>query len=251
MNVSYSLSAMNVSVSNGTISMCPSFSNGTNVNVSANSSSQEWWTQMVPGAWWVVLVLILLCVFTVVSNFLIILAFISAPRLRHPFNYFLLNMAVSDVLVGAIGISLSIVYEYFKYWPLNGAVCSFYIFFDYTASNVSVWTLVIVAIDRLWAVQWPIAYRRYNKTPKALIGISLSWIIVNATILPGFIYTRMTFGNLTEKEKICAWEHEGLPVFASSFPTSVFNGWIPTPIVITCYILTLIKIFKQSNLTQP
>ncbi|GAU92596.1 hypothetical protein RvY_04653 [Ramazzottius varieornatus] len=161
-------------------------------------------------------------------------------------------MAISDFLVGAICIPCSIVYEYYKYWPLSTASCSFYMYFDYTVTNVSVWTLVIVSFDRLWAAHWPVSYREYNNRLKALIGIVLSWLIVNATILPGFIHTRMTFGWLTEKERSCSWEHDGLPVFASSFPVSVMDGWLPTPIVVTCYVLTLVTIYKRGiNITHP
>ncbi|GAU92598.1 hypothetical protein RvY_04655 [Ramazzottius varieornatus] len=160
-------------------------------------------------------------------------------------------MASSDFLVGAVCMPFSLIYEYYQYWPLNETICSFYMYFDYTAANVSVWTLVVIAVDRFWAVQWPTTYHRHNKISKALIGVLLSWLAVNATVLPGYIYTRIIFGWLTEKEKRCAWEHDGLSSLASSFPTSVINGWLPTPIVLVCYMVIVIKVHKIGYFAQP
>ena len=76
--------------------------------------------------WAIIAFLILICCMTVLSNLTVILCFCLEPRLREPFNYFIFNLAVTDCMTGAFGMSHLTVYTYYGYWPLGYRHCSFW-----------------------------------------------------------------------------------------------------------------------------
>ena len=136
--------------------------------------------------------MILIIITSLAGNILICYAFVRTPRLRVVTNYFLMNLAVSDILTA------SFVIPFDADMILNGtdvlqygvAMCKIWT----TAYTISVpcsfLTLCVVSIDRYLAISTPLRYRAgitLNKT-KAVGLIAGVWgLSLLAAFLPSIV----------------------------------------------------------------
>ena len=129
------------------------------------------------------------------GNINIIIAVVKNPlkKLHTPFNYFLINLAFSDLIVGGITMPISTYNHYaesIKNKPrslVKALHVSFFI--SVTASLLS---LVALSVDRYIAITWAIKYRQYlswSRCVKVSIGI---WLV--SCTLP-LIYIKIGFIN--------------------------------------------------------
>ena len=111
------------------------------------------------------------------GNGLLILAFIFSSKLRQmDFNLFILNLAVTDVLVAVIDIPMFIVNYIMEHdWVFGEGVCGFWIFFDWGLTFASINTLVVISLNRLWAARWSSNYRRHSTRGTTVMAIVISW----------------------------------------------------------------------------
>ena len=124
-----------------------------------------------------IILLIITDIVAFLGNVLVILAFIFYRKLRHTdFNLFILNLAVTDVMVAVIGIPFFTV-DYIRdsNWMFGKWVCGFWIFFDWGMTFASINTLMVISLNRLWAARWSAHFRRHNSRRKTIIIIILSW----------------------------------------------------------------------------
>ena len=195
---------------------------------------------------WALTLIGILTFTTVISNLVVIILFIVSSRLRTPFNYYLLNIAINDFLTGAVAMPYYAFFTYYGYWPLSDTHCTIWMFFDFSVPFVSLWGVVAISLDRLWAVIRPISYRRNNNRKKAFVLIAAGWFINYSALLPGYIYTRTHFTNQSVI-RTCLWDQEGIPAWATNFPVVVVDIFTPMVLTVVFYILIGLEI-RKSNL---
>ena len=128
----------------------------------------------------------LIFVVSVVGNSLIALVVYKKQTMRKPINYFIVNMAMSDLMF-AILLLLELIKLYVDSWlisgPLGEALCKLGLFLPQVSSAVSIQSLILIAVDRFGAVVFPL------RSP--LISLKLcpffilaTWIIAMATFSP-------------------------------------------------------------------
>ena len=109
-------------------------------------------------------VTIALCILFVVSllgNSLIAVGAYKTPTLRKPINFFIVNLAMSDLLFFLIVIPVSLVYLHLQSWVITEAVvasitCKVTPYLADVFLLVSVQSLVVIAVDRFVAVVFPL-----------------------------------------------------------------------------------------------
>ncbi|XP_059082404.1 5-hydroxytryptamine receptor 1D-like isoform X2 [Tigriopus californicus] len=91
-------------------------------------------------------------------------------------------------MVGVIVMPLNIDYhETDQKWKHGNWVCALWVVSDTLASTASIWTLVIIAIDRLAAVVFPIKYMNLSWV-SALIGLVIVWILSLSLCVPPIVF---------------------------------------------------------------
>ena len=88
---------------------------------------------------------------------------------------YIVNLAVTDISVAVLAMSPYTVENTLGYWPFGPIICSVWIFFDYGMTFVSVFTLLAISVDRMWAVCWPVHYRTHKNKNASYISIAVTW----------------------------------------------------------------------------
>lgn len=108
----------------------------------------------------------LVAVGATIGNGLVIVAFQRERRLRRRTNYYIVSLAVADLLVGLVGIPCAILTSIGL--PRHLHLCMFSVSLLIVLCTVSILSLVAVSADRYWAILYPMAYSTNSSTKIAV-----------------------------------------------------------------------------------
>ncbi|XP_061487082.1 histamine H3 receptor [Rhineura floridana] len=143
-----------------------------------------------PTMWTIVLAVLMavLIVATVVGNALVMLAFVADSSLRTQNNYFLLNLAISDFLVGAFCIPLYVPYVLTGRWTFGRSFCKLWLVVDYLLCTSSVFNIVLISYDRFLSVTRAVSYRaQQGNTNQAVFKMTMVWVLAFLLYGPAII----------------------------------------------------------------
>lgn len=115
----------------------------------------------------------------IVNNGAAIAAFRNSRLLRKFGNYFLVNLAVADLMVGAIALPMYIHLIYNYNTPMLKPVQTFHTAVDVFSGMASVFTLTVISIERVYAIYCPLRYRSLSKAAYFII-LAEVWFIAGA-----------------------------------------------------------------------
>ncbi|XP_021070711.1 histamine H4 receptor [Mus pahari] len=121
-----------------------------------------------------------------VGNAVVVLAFVVDRNLRHRSNYFFLNLAISDFLVGMISIPLYIPHALFN-WNFGSGICMFWLITDYLLCTASVYNIVLISYDRYQSVSNAVSYRTQHvgivKTVAQMVAVWILAFLANGPMI--------------------------------------------------------------------
>ncbi|XP_044010065.1 dopamine D2-like receptor, partial [Aphidius gifuensis] len=126
--------------------------------------------------WWALIFVIVPCL-TLFGNVLVILAVVKERALQTVTNYFIVSLALADLLVAVLVMPFAVYVLVNGTWSLPEFVCDFYIAVDVTCSTSSIFNLVAISIDRYIAVTQPIKYAKHKNNTRVWLTILLVWAI--------------------------------------------------------------------------
>uniref|UniRef100_A0AAY5L6K0 Histamine H3 receptor n=1 Tax=Esox lucius TaxID=8010 RepID=A0AAY5L6K0_ESOLU len=139
--------------------------------------------------------MITLVVVVVAGNALVILAFIVDKSLRNQSNYFFLNLAISDFLVGAFCIPVYIPYNLTGRWVLGRGLCKLWLIMDYLLCTASVFNIVLISYDRFLSVTRAVKYRaQQSMTRHAVVKMVAVWVLAFLLYGPAIIFWELVMG---------------------------------------------------------
>uniref|UniRef100_A0A673BC11 Muscarinic acetylcholine receptor n=1 Tax=Sphaeramia orbicularis TaxID=375764 RepID=A0A673BC11_9TELE len=139
--------------------------------------------------------MVTLVVVVVAGNALVIMAFIVDKTLRNQSNYFFLNLAISDFLVGAFCIPVYIPYNLTGRWMLGKGLCKVWLVMDYLLCTASVFNIVLISYDRFLSVTRAVKYRaQRNMTRRAVFKMVAVWVLAFLLYGPAIIFWETVVG---------------------------------------------------------
>ncbi|XP_070832237.1 5-hydroxytryptamine receptor 2A-like [Chaetodon trifascialis] len=134
---------------------------------------------------WAALLILVVIAVTVMGNILVILAVSLEKKLQNATNYFLMSLAVADMLLGILVMPVSMVTILYDYgWPLPSDLCPIWIYLDVLFSTASIMHLCAISLDRYIGIRNPIHHSRFNSHTKARIKIMAVWTISAGISMP-------------------------------------------------------------------
>ncbi|XP_073945892.1 dopamine D2-like receptor isoform X2 [Choristoneura fumiferana] len=114
---------------------------------------------------------------TLFGNVLVIMAVARERSLQTATNYFIVSLAVADLLVAVVVMPFGVYYLFNGAWGLPALVCDCYIAMDVTCSTSSIFNLVAISVDRYIAVTQPIKYAKHKSNARVWSMICLAWLV--------------------------------------------------------------------------
>ena len=194
---------------------------------------------------------------SLLGNSLICFILYKRKELRRTINYFIFNMAVSDLLVPIFTIPRRIK-EFFvavpARWLISGSFGAFLCPFSYFAQDVSflvsVLSLVFMAFERFLAIVFPMKANAIITSRSRAALIALTWIIAVATHGHYFYTFRLEKTDHNETLCITTWE-PALDDWSTkrTFSITTFALFVITPLIllVTFYTSIAISIRRQNK----
>ncbi|KAK2576236.1 hypothetical protein KPH14_005605 [Odynerus spinipes] len=121
-------------------------------------------------------------VLAIVGNFLVMWIVATTRRMQNMTNFFIANLALADIIIGLFVIPFQFQAALLQRWNLPYFMCTFCPFVRTLSVNVSVFTLMIIAVDRHRAVLKPLSAPLTKLRAKLIIvGI---WLLSAALAAP-------------------------------------------------------------------
>lgn len=138
-----------------------------------------------------------LALITIVGNSLSIAVFLKNSRLRRMrTSLLLINLAVADLLVGAVAVPMYMVFQ----WPQsiiaqNKTFIISYKAVDLLTGFASLFSLSVIGLERAFSVFWPHRHRAMGKCPY-LAAVVVCWFLSLVQVLLQ-VLKELSFVNLT------------------------------------------------------
>ncbi|XP_062337441.1 histamine H3 receptor-like [Osmerus eperlanus] len=143
-----------------------------------------------------VVMMVTLVVLIVLGNALVIFAFKVDKTLRRQSNYYFLNLAISDFLVGAFCIPVYIPYILTGRWMLGRGLCKLWLVMDYLLCTASVFNIVLISYDRFLSVTCAMTYRaKQGMTHRAIVKMVAVWVLAFLLYGPAIIFWDLVVGS--------------------------------------------------------
>ena len=133
--------------------------------------------------WSSILAGIALCVIimmTICGNILVIVAIVINPHLRITTNYFILNLAIADLLLGTTVLPFSASLEVVNHWIFGQFVCNIWAALDVLCCTASIMSLCVISIDRYIGVTRPLQHSNIMTEKRGVIIIIVVWVLATA-----------------------------------------------------------------------
>ncbi|KAL8567942.1 hypothetical protein ACOMHN_059064 [Nucella lapillus] len=137
---------------------------------------------------------------TLAGNTLVIAAVIKERRLRKVSNSFVINLAVSDILVGTLVTPIALVYQLHSQWTFSKPLCDFWVSVDVTCCTASITNLCAISYDRYNAITEPLRYARKRTLKRAVLLIFGVWVYSICIAVPPFFGWRDAEDGINSKE---------------------------------------------------
>lgn len=125
---------------------------------------------------------------TVCGNVLVLVSFFVDRQIRQTTNYFIFSLAVSDFLIGFISMPFLTLAIYKNKWVLGSFLCDIWLSLDYTVCLASIYTVLLITVDRFCSVKMPAKYRNWRTEKRIIYLVLLTWLV------PAVIFFASTMG---------------------------------------------------------
>ncbi|XP_019720840.1 alpha-1A adrenergic receptor-like, partial [Hippocampus comes] len=115
--------------------------------------------------------------FAIVGNLLVILSVVCNRHLRTPTNYFIINLAIADLLLSTTVLPVSATLEILDYWVFGRIFCDIWAAVDVLCCTASIMSLCVISIDRYIGVRYPLQYPVIVTERRALLAMLAVWIL--------------------------------------------------------------------------
>ncbi|XP_078376171.1 QRFP-like peptide receptor [Oculina patagonica] len=193
----------------------------------------------------------LILVISLVGNTLIGIIVYKTKAMRKTTNFFIVNMAMSDLLFTIFSFPRVLAALFVDSWLIGGllgqALCKLHVFFSDISSVVSVQSFVLIAVERFGAVLFPFRSPLIN-SKLCFFLIPVTWIVAMTTQFPYLLAHRVV---KYQGKLMCAREWNEVFGESSSYAYYVLSVvvtfiYIPLVLMTILYSIIVLKLKSQT-----
>ncbi|GAV06057.1 hypothetical protein RvY_16096 [Ramazzottius varieornatus] len=168
--------------------------------------------------------------------------FVRDRTLLTPFTIYVANLFVANLGNAFLFYSIEMINDVYSVWWMGHAACTYHNYTSWIFGGAMYNSHALIALNRLWAVTFPVSYRRYHRKRFALGVCAATWIYLHAGFLPGIIQDASWY-RLPGETNSCQVNGGALQVFA--WTTQILMYDLPEVVVISVYPVICYKTWKR------
>lgn len=178
----------------------------------------------------------------VLGNALVIISVHRHRKLRVITNYYVVSLAMADMLVALCAMTFNASVELSGYWMFGTFMCDVWNSLDVYFSTASILHLCCISVDRYYAIVRPLEY------PITMTHRTVSFMLANVWLLPALIsFMPIFLGWYTTDDHLkYKLKHPEICMFVVNkyyaIISSSISFWIPGTLMVTMYF----RIYKEA-----
>lgn len=178
---------------------------------------------------------------TAAGNILVCLAIAWERRLQNVTNYFLMSLAITDLMVAILVMPLGIFALFKGHFPLSSEHCLIWICLDVLFCTASIMHLCTISVDRYISLRYPMRFGRNKTRRRVTLKIIFVWLLSIAMSLPlSLMYSQNHASVLVNGT--CQ-----IPDPVYKLVGSIVCFYIPLAVMLLTYCLTVRLLAKQEQ----
>ncbi|RXM33803.1 Neuropeptide FF receptor 1 [Acipenser ruthenus] len=188
------------------------------------------------------------------GNILVCFIVLKNKQMKTVTNMFILNLAISDLLVGIFCMPTTLVDNLITGWPFNNTMCKMSGLIQGVSVSASVFTLVAIAVERFRCIVYP--FRQKLTLKKAIVTIAVIWGLAVIIMCPSVVtltvsrdeYHFMVDNYKTTYPLYTCWEAWPNQEMRKIYTTVLFSHiyLVPLTLIVIMYARIAIKLYKSS-----
>ncbi|XP_050307176.1 5-hydroxytryptamine receptor 2A isoform X2 [Anthonomus grandis grandis] len=177
-----------------------------------------------------------------VGNILVCLAVLLDRRLQNVTNYFLLSLAIADLLVSLFVMPLGAIPGFLGEWPFGLIWCNVYATCDVLACSASIMHMCFISLGRYLGIRNPLKTRHSTTTRTVVLRIGLAWLLSMTVSSSITVLGIINHENIMPDPKKCVINNRAFFVFGS-----LIAFYIPMLVMMVSYALTVQLLRKKAR----
>ncbi|XP_051807143.1 dopamine receptor D4 related sequence [Acanthochromis polyacanthus] len=164
----------------------------------------------------------------ILGNVLVCLSVLTERSLKTATNYFIISLAVADLLLAVLVLPLYVYSEFLGgVWTLSTSICDALMTMDVMLCTASILNLCAISVDRYIAVVVPLKYNRNQFSVRQLALITATWVLSLGVASPVIFGLNQVPGR---DPSVCKLENDQFVVYSS-----VCSFFVPCPVMLILY----------------
>ncbi|XP_017031313.1 allatostatin-A receptor [Drosophila kikkawai] len=183
------------------------------------------------------------------GNLLVILVVVFNNNMRSTTNLMIVNLAVADLLFVILCIPFTAADYVTDYWPFGGFWCRSVQYLIVVTAFASIYTLVLMSIDRFLAVVHPIRSRMMRTENITMVAIVTLWVVILVVSVPvAFINDFAVMSDGKRSIGMCTFKANDY-ISPRTFQVSFFisSYLLPLMIISGLYVRMIMRLWHQGS----
>ncbi|KAH8264134.1 hypothetical protein KR038_003335 [Drosophila bunnanda] len=179
----------------------------------------------------------------ILGNMLVIVSVMRHRKLRIITNYFVVSLAVADMLVALCAMTFNASVMISGKWMFGSVMCDMWNSFDVYFSTASIMHLCCISVDRYYAIVQPLDYPLIMTQRRVYIMLLMVWLspalLSFLPICTGWYTTTENYKYLKSNPHICEFKVNK----AYAIVSSSMSFWIPGIVMLSMYY----RIYQEAD----
>ncbi|XP_022245647.1 allatostatin-A receptor-like [Limulus polyphemus] len=179
------------------------------------------------------------------GNFLVVIVVLFNPQMRSTTNLLIINLAVADLLFIIFCVPFTAWDYSLPYWPFGGVWCRIVQYLVIVCAYASIYTLVLMSLDRFMAVVHPITSISIRTEKNAYIAIGITWSCIILACVPVLqAHGLMNYMFRQKEHSVCVFlANEGYNHAAFQISFFLSSYVVPLVLIFALYMLILKRLW--------